>query len=170
MYGLLLGAQNQFFDHHTLQDHLAPNTTSNLLYKGALTDSARSVYSGLIRAHKAAQKTDAIQTNRNLLLSDHSRADSIPKLEIEANDLRCTHAATVSPIDEDQLFYLLARGLDRNTATHLIVEGFFESLLTIAPLKSLHDRLIGTIARKIGAGELPGLDLAASWDEVASEA
>ena len=169
MYGLLFGNEKQFFDHHTLQDHLAPNTTSDLLYKDALADGARSVYSGMIRAHGNAQRTDAVQTNRNLLLSDQSRADSIPNLEIETNDLRCTHASTVSPVDEDQIFYLVSRGLDRQTATQLILEGFFEPVLDIAPLGSLHDRLLRTIAGKIGLGDLPGAELADSWEEVAGE-
>lgn len=166
MYGLLFGNEKQFFDHHTLQDHLAPNTTSDLLYKDALADGARSVYSGLIRAHGTAQRTDAVQTNRNLLLSDNCRADSIPNLEIETNDLRCTHASTVSPVDEDQIFYLVSRGLDRQTATQLILEGFFEPVLDVAPLDSLHDRLLRTIAGKIGLGNLPGVELAESWEEV----
>jgi Fe-S cluster assembly protein SufD len=170
MYGLLFGNEKQFFDHHTLQDHLAPNTTSDLLYKDALADGARSVYSGLIRAHGTAQRTDAVQTNRNLLLSDGCRADSIPNLEIETNDLRCTHASTVSPVDEDQIFYLVSRGLDRRTATQLILEGFFEPVLDVAPLGSLHDRLLRTIAGKIGLGDLPGVDLAESWEEVVGEA
>jgi Fe-S cluster assembly protein SufD len=170
MYGLLYGNEKQFFDHHTLQDHLAPNTTSDLLYKDALADGARSVYSGLIRAHGTAQRTDAVQTNRNLLLSDGCRADSIPNLEIETNDLRCTHASTVSPVDEDQIFYLVSRGLDRRTATQLILEGFFEPVLDVAPLGSLHDRLLRTIAGKIGLGDLPGVDLAESWEEVVGEA
>ena len=169
MYGLLYGNEKQFFDHHTLQDHLAPNTTSDLLYKDALAGGARSVYSGLIRAHDTAQRTNAVQTNRNLLLSDHSRADSIPNLEIETNDLRCTHASTVSPVDEDQIFYLVSRGLDRQTATQLILEGFFEPVLDVAPSGSLHGRLLRTIAGKIGLGHLPGVDLAESWEEVVGE-
>jgi Fe-S cluster assembly protein SufD len=150
MLGLLFGDERQFFDHHTLQDHQAPHTTSDLLYKGALTDRARSVFSGMIHARKAAQKTDAIQTNRNLLLSDGSRADSIPNLEIEANDLRCTHAATVAPVDEEQLFYLQARGLDEANAKRLIVEGFFEPVLERIPLEGVVERLRQTISRKIG--------------------
>src|SRR5258708_40072299 len=123
MPGVLLGDKNQLMDPHTLQDHMAPHTSSDLLYKGALTDKARSVFSGMIHARKAAQKTDAIQTNRNLLLSDGSRADSIPNLEIEANDLRCTHAATVAPVDEDEVFYLQARGIPKRDAERMIVEG-----------------------------------------------
>ncbi|HLZ09131.1 MAG TPA: Fe-S cluster assembly protein SufD, partial [Chloroflexota bacterium] len=150
MLGVLFGDNNQVMDHHTLQDHAAPHTSSDLLYKGALTDRARSIYSGLIHARKIAQKTDAIQTNRNLLLSEGSRADSIPNLEIEANDLRCTHAATISPIDEEQLFYLRARGLKESDAKRAIVQGFFEPVLERIPIEGIVERLRETISTKIG--------------------
>jgi Fe-S cluster assembly protein SufD len=151
MLGVLFGDGNQFFDHHTLQDHQAPHTSSDLLYKGALTDRSRSVYSGMIHARKVAQKTDAIQTNRNLLLSDNARADSIPNLEIEANDLRCTHAATVAPLDDEQLFYLRARALTEQDAKRAIVAGFFEPVLDRIPLEGVVDRLRSVIFSKIGA-------------------
>lgn len=149
MLGILFGSGRQHFDHHTIQDHVAPHTTSDLLYKGVLKDGARSVFSGLIRAHRAAQKTDAVQTNRNLLLSDRCRADSIPNLEIEANDLRCTHAAAVAPVDEEQVFYLQARGLSRREATRLIVEGFFEPLLERIPLAGIRERVRATVAGRM---------------------
>src|SRR5262249_7637751 len=151
MLGLLFGDNRQLFDHHTLQDHMAPHTTSDLLYKGALTERARSVYSGMIHARKVAQKTDAIQTNRNLLLSDNARADTIPNLEIEANDLRCTHAATVAPVDDEQMFYLRARGLDERDAKRAIVEGFFEPVLERIPLQGMVERLRQTADGKMGA-------------------
>jgi Fe-S cluster assembly protein SufD len=149
MLGILFGTSRQHFDYHTLQDHAAPSTTSDLLYKTELKDNARSVFSGMIRAHKQAQKTDAVQTNRNLLLSDHCRADSIPNLEIEANDLRCTHAAAIAPVDEEQVFYLTSRGIPRSDAVHLIVEGFFEPLLEQIPLPGLRERVRATVERKI---------------------
>ncbi|HEX5417234.1 MAG TPA: Fe-S cluster assembly protein SufD [Chloroflexota bacterium] len=149
MLGVLFGNQRQFFDHHTLQDHQAPHTSSDLLYKGALTDRARSVFSGMIHARKAGQKTDAIQTNRNLLLSGEARADSIPNLEIEANDLRCTHAATVAPVDEEEMFYLRSRALPEADAKRLIVEGFFEPVLERIPLPGIVDRLRAVIEGKI---------------------
>ena len=116
MLGLYFGNETQFVDHHTLQEHIAPNTTSDLLYKGALADRARSVFSGMIRVHPGAQKTDAYQQNRNLLLSDDARADSIPNLEIGANDVRCSHGATVAPLDEDEIFYLESRSIARPEA------------------------------------------------------
>jgi Fe-S cluster assembly protein SufD len=149
MLGILFGAERQHFDYHTLQDHAAPNTTSDLLYKCALKDHARSVFSGMIRAHKQAQKTDAVQTNRNLLLSEHCRADSIPNLEILANDLRCTHAAAVAPVDEEQIFYLMSRAIPRPDAVRLIVEGFFEPLLEQIPLPGLRERIRATVERKL---------------------
>jgi Fe-S cluster assembly protein SufD len=150
MLGVLFGTDRQHFDHHTAQQHIAPNTTSELLYKAVLKDQARSVFSGIIKAHKNAQKTDAVQTNRNLLLSPKSRADSIPNLEIEANDLRCTHAAAVAPVDEEQLFYLQARGLQRPDAVRLIVEGFFEPLLERIPLPGIRERLRASVEARIG--------------------
>ncbi len=150
MLGLLAGDERQFFDHHTLQDHQAPHTTSDLLYKGALNDRSRSVFSGLIHARKAAQKTDAIQTNRNLLLSGEASAHSIPNLEIEANDLRCTHAATVAPVDDEQMFYLRSRALSETDAKRVIVEGFFEPVLERIPLEGIVDRLRLVISSKIG--------------------
>jgi len=150
MLGVLFGTGRQHFDHHTTQEHIAPNTTSDLLYKAVLKDSSRSVFSGMIRAHKNAQKTDAVQTNRNLLLSSKSRADSIPNLEILANDLRCTHAAAIAPVDEEQLFYLQARGLARPDAVRLIVEGFFEPLLERIPLPGIRERLRASIEARIG--------------------
>ena len=149
MLGILFGADRQHFDYHTLQDHAAPNTTRDLLYKVALKDRARSVFSGMIRAHKSAQRTDAVQTNRNLLLSDHCRADSIPNLEIEANDLRCTHAAAIAPVDEEQLFYLMSRSIPRSEAVRLVVEGFFEPLLEQIPLPGLREIVRATVERKL---------------------
>ncbi|MCL6648848.1 MAG: Fe-S cluster assembly protein SufD [Chloroflexi bacterium] len=151
--GLFFGDDSQHFDLHTLQVHQAPHTTSDLLFKGVLKDSARSAYAGLIRVERGAQRTDAYLANRNLLLSKTARADSIPTLEIEANDVRCTHGATVGPIEEDQVFYLMARGIPRREAERMIVEGFFEPLLAQVPLAHLRRRLERAIARKMEEGE-----------------
>jgi len=150
MLGLFFGNEGQFIDHHTTQEHMAPNTTSDLLYKGVLADQARSVFSGMIHVHEGAQKTDAYQTNRNLLLSGEARADSIPNLEIGANDVRCSHGATVAPIDEDEVFYLQSRGIGRPEATKIIVDGFFEPILIRIPLASIQERLRDFIDRKMG--------------------
>jgi Fe-S cluster assembly protein SufD len=116
-------------DYDTTQEHAAPNTSSDLFFKGVLDDRSRAVWRGVIRVDKGAQKTDAYQENRNLLLSRDAHADSIPGLEIEANDVRCTHGATIGQIDRLQLFYLMSRGLDREQAERLIVRGFFQPIL-----------------------------------------
>lgn len=143
------GTQHMAFD--TLQDHLAAGCLSDLLYQGALLGRSRSVYEGTIRAWTGAQGTNAYQSNRNLLLSPRARADSLPKLEIEANDLRCTHGATVSPVDENQVFYLMSRGIPRPDAVRLIVEGFFQPSLDRLPeaLEGLNRRLREAIAAKL---------------------
>jgi len=149
LLGIYFGDDSQFFDYHTLQDHAQPNCTSDLLYKGVLKDTARAVFSGLIKVRPGAQKTDAYQTNRNLLLSDSARADSIPNLEIEANDVRCSHGASVGPIDKEQLFYLMARGLSRKAAERMIVDGFFEPIVNRIPLEGVRDRLLAAIDKKM---------------------
>lgn len=150
LLGFFFGDRQQHFDQHTFQNHIADHATSDLLYKGALQDEAHSVFRGLIRVNPNAQRSDAYQQNRNLLLSPHAHADSIPELEIEANDVRCTHGATVGPIDEEQIFYLMARGIERADAARLIVEGFFDPLLQKIPLEAVRERLTREISRKIG--------------------
>ena len=129
MLGVYFGDSAQHFDNRSLQEHLAPNAKSDLYYKGALKGRSTSVYSGLIHIAKEAQGTDAWQANRNLILSPHSKADSIPYLEIEANDVRCAHGASVGPPDADVLFYLGSRGLDPAAAERLVVTGFFQEVL-----------------------------------------
>jgi Fe-S cluster assembly protein SufD len=149
MLGILWGYGKQQTNYHTVQDHIAPNTTSDLLYKGALTDEAKSTFSGRIRVVKGAHGTDAYQANRNILLSDHSAAYPSPNLEIEANEVRCTHGATVGKVDTDQLFYLMSRGLQKDLATRIIVEGFFEDVLQREPVGSIRDELRDLITRKM---------------------
>jgi Fe-S cluster assembly protein SufD len=151
--GLYLPDGRQHIAFDTLQDHIAGNCTSDLLYQGALLGRSRAVYEGTIRAWPGAQKTNAYQNNRNLVLSPNARADSLPKLEIEANDLRCTHGATVSQVDEDLIFYLMSRGIPRVQAVRLIVEGFFQPVLDRLPesLEGLRDRLGQAMSTKIGA-------------------
>jgi Fe-S cluster assembly protein SufD len=116
----------QHIDYDTTQEHFAPHTTSDLAFRGVLRDRATAVWSGMIKVDPGAQRTDAFQESRNLLLTDGAHADAIPGLEIEANDVRCTHAATVARLDEDQLFYLQSRGLTRAEAERLLVGGFLE--------------------------------------------
>jgi Fe-S cluster assembly protein SufD len=148
--GFMFGDQRQHFHLHTLQRHLQPHGTSDLLIKCALKDKARSVYQGLIQVAEGAQRTDAYQANRNLLLSDQARADSIPGLEILANDVRCTHGATLGFVEPEHLYYLMARGLPRVEAQRLIVEAFFEPVIGRIPLETVRERLRGEIEHKIG--------------------
>jgi len=149
MLGVAFGDGTQHFDYHTLQEHAAPSTTSDLLYKGVLKDKARSVFSGLIRADYGAQKTNAFQLNRNLILSEGARADSMPKLEIMANDLRCTHGASTSRLNEDQIFYLMSRGLPRAVAVRMMVDGFLSEIFDRIPLEMVRRRLSETVERKM---------------------
>ena len=141
----------QHLDHDTQQNHLAPNTTSDLLFKGALVDRSRSVWQGMIYVAPGAQKTDGYQANRNLILSKKARADSIPGLEILADDVRCTHGATVSQLEEEPLFYLMSRGIPRRQAERLVVDGFFASVLERIPLPEIRDRFHEMIDNKLGA-------------------
>jgi Fe-S cluster assembly protein SufD len=119
----------QHIDFDTTQEHAAPRTTSDLAFRGLLLDRASAVWRGIIRVDPGAQQTDAFQESRNLLLSKRAHADAIPGLEIEANDVRCTHAAAVAQVDPEQLYYLRSRGLDRETATRLVVDGFLQALV-----------------------------------------
>jgi Fe-S cluster assembly protein SufD len=150
VHGFMFGDGRQQFHLHTLQRHLADHCTSDLLIKGCLKDRARSIYQGLIQVAEGAQRTDAYQANRNLLLSDTARADSIPGLEILANDVRCTHGATIGSVDPEQLYYLMARGLPRTEAQRLIVEGFFAPVIDRIPLEGIRDHLRQVIQRKLG--------------------
>lgn len=150
MLGIYFGDGDQFFDHHTWQLHESPYATSDLEFKGALKETARSVYSGLIKVEEGAQRTDAYQQNRNLVLSRTARADSIPNLEIGANDVRCTHGATVSQVEDEHMFYLQARGIPRAEAQKLIVEGFFRPVIDRIPVEEIQDFLQGAIAAKVG--------------------
>jgi Fe-S cluster assembly protein SufD len=127
--GVFFADGEQHFDHRSIQDHVAPNCRSDLLYKGALRDHSRAVYSGWVYVRPGAQKTDAMQTSRNVVLSEHAKADAIPNLEIEANDVRCGHAASVGPVDDEAIFYLQSRGIERDEAERLIVTGFFQEVL-----------------------------------------
>ncbi len=145
MLAISLASGNQEFDQRTLQVHQAPNTKSDLLYKNALLDKARTIFSGLIIVDSDAQKTDAYQSNRNLMLSDNADACSLPGLEIQANDVRCTHGSTTSRIDPSQLFYLESRGISPAVARELLVFGFFEEVLNRLENESLHAVLIRLI-------------------------
>ncbi|MBI3320564.1 MAG: Fe-S cluster assembly protein SufD [Candidatus Omnitrophica bacterium] len=141
LYGFIFGHGRQHIDQHTLQDHQAPHTTSDLLFRAALKDASRMVYTGLIRIAKSAKQSEAFQANHNLLLSQQAKAETIPMLEILADDVRCKHAATAGPIDEEQAFYLMTRGLPRDLAERLIVMGFVEQIIRQVPFEPLQERL-----------------------------
>ena len=149
MLGLYFADSDQHFAQRTLQSHAVPNTTSDLLYKGTLKEVSRSEYSGLIKVARGAQGTDAYQANRNIVLSEQAVARSIPQLEIEANEVRCTHGATVAPVEEEHMFYLMSRGIDRVTAQKLVVFGFFGDVLDRIRLPELREELAQSIAKKV---------------------
>ena len=142
----------QHLDYDTYQEHIAPSTTSDFAFKGALRDQATTVWRGMIRVEPEAQKTNAYQENRNLLLSPKAHADSIPGLEILANDVRCTHGATLSQVDRDQLFYAMARGLTRGDAERLIVRGFFQDVLDRIELDPVREALAEALEARIPRG------------------
>lgn len=150
MYGLYFSHGDQCFEHYTLQDHVAPHCTSDLLYKGAEADASQALYYGTIHIRKGAFRSDAYQANRNLALSPKARALPNPQLEIENNDVRCTHGATVGQIDEEQLFYLTSRGIPRDEARQLIVFGFFNQVLGQVEWSGMHERLAEAIRKKMG--------------------
>jgi len=149
MSGFYFTNGQQHLDHDTRQDHLAPHTTSDLLYKGALKGSSRSVWQGMIYVAPGAQKTDGYQANRNLVLSPGARADSIPGLEILADDVRCTHGATVGKIDPEPMFYLLSRGIPPEDAERLMVEGFFDPIMQRIPFEGVRERFQLAISEKM---------------------
>lgn len=149
--GFYFADGDQHFDHDSQQNHMAPNTTSDLLFKGAVKDHSRSIWQGMIHVDPVAQKTDGYQANRNLILSPDARADSIPGLEILANDVRCSHGATVGKIDPEQIFYLKSRGIHQNEAVQLIVEGFFEPIMQRIPFEAVRRRFQKAIHQKIGS-------------------
>lgn len=148
MLALTVAKGTQEFDQRTLQTHQAPHTTSDLLYKNALLDSAKTIFSGLIVVEPDAQQTDAYQTNRNLLLSDQAEANSLPGLEIQANDVKCSHGSTSGRVPEEQKFYLQSRGIDPDKAHELIVFGFFEEVLNKLANDDLHAVLSELIQTK----------------------
>lgn len=144
--GMFFAERDQHLSYNTLQRHLAPRTTSDLLFKGALTGQSRSVWRGMIYVAEGAQHIDGYQANRNLVLDPNARSDSIPGLEILNDDVRCTHGSTVGKIDEEQLFYLLSRGIPRPEAEQLVIHGFFDDVIRRFSIPEVGENLW----RKIG--------------------
>jgi Fe-S cluster assembly protein SufD len=152
LLGLSLGDGDQHFDYQTLQNHLAPRTSSDLLFKAALNGRSSDVWYGTVRIHKGASQSEASQSSRNLLLSDHAKAAPIPVLEIEAYDvLRCSHGATAGPVDPDQLFYLESRGVPPEEAEALLIEAFFHEVVDRVPNDTFREMVMEDITNKIGA-------------------
>lgn len=151
VYSLTVATGEQEFDQRTLQTHAAPDATSDLLYKNALLDKARTIFSGMILVEPDAQRTDAYQTNRNLLLSPTAEANSLPGLEIEANDVKCSHGATTGQIDEEQLFYLMARGIPKTTAYELLIFGFFEEIIQKFDNEEIKDNIRKLVQQKFAS-------------------
>ena len=150
--GAYFADSTQHLDYDTFQEHIAPNTTSDFAFKGALRDTSTAVWRGMIRVEKDAQKTNAYQENRNLMLSPTTHAVPIPGLEILANDVRCTHGATVSRVDREELFYAMARGLSRGEAERLIVRGFFQDILDRIEFEAVREALAAALEARIPQG------------------
>ncbi len=147
--GVMFTDGRQHLSYHTLQHHQAPHCTSDLLYKGALQGSSRIVWRGMIKVDRDAQKTDGYQRNDNLILSESSRADSIPGLEIEADDVKCSHGATAGRVDDEQVFYASTRGLTRQEAIRMIVTGFFQQVFDRMTIPSVRHALGEAIGRRV---------------------
>lgn len=147
--GVVLGAGSERYSFNTIQDHIAPDTSSTINFRVALKDSSSSAYLGTIRVSKEGQRTDSTQSNKNLLLGSDARADSIPKLEILADDVKCSHGATVGPADKEQIFYLMSRGMDNLEAEELIVTGFFRQVVQSCPVDGAGDWINSLVAEKI---------------------
>ncbi|MGI8424286.1 MAG: Fe-S cluster assembly protein SufD [Chloroflexota bacterium] len=148
--GLVFGDKNQVFDVHTYQDHLAPFTASDQLFKTAMSDRARLDYEGMIDIHAGSYGSTGYQANKNLLLDDTAQAGSLPMLKINDNDVRCTHSSSVGPIDETHVHYLMTRGLDRPTAERMLIHGFFAPVIDRAAVEELKDWIRERVDRKIG--------------------
>lgn len=151
--GITFATDRQVLSYYTQQTHNAPNTQSDLLYKDVVRDRARCIWRGMIKVAPAAQKTDGYQRNDGLLLSETARIDAIPGLEIEADDVRCTHGATAGQVDEEQLFYAMCRGLTRSEAMHMIVSGFFQRVFDRIPVEVVRETLGEAVERKLGIRE-----------------
>lgn len=149
MSGFYITDGRQHLDHDTQQNHFTPRTQSDLLFKGALLGKSRSVWQGMIYVAPDAQQTDGYQANRNLILSDDARADSIPGLEILADDVRCTHGATVGKLEEEPIFYLKSRGIPEKEAARLVVEGFFDPIMQRIPFEGVRERFKSAIMEKM---------------------
>jgi Fe-S cluster assembly protein SufD len=151
MLSVNIASGEQMIDQRTFQDHAQPRATSDLLYQNALTGKGRTIFSGVIRVEPGAHQTDAYQKVRNIVLSDEAEANSMPGLEIEADDVRCTHGATTSQVDDRELFYLLARGIRPETAQQLLVMGFFNTVLDRLPDEKLRGHIENLVEKRLSS-------------------
>jgi Fe-S cluster assembly protein SufD len=151
MLSVNIASDEQMIDQRTFQDHAKPNATSDLLYQNALTGKGRTVFSGVIRVEPGAHKTDAYQKVRNIVLSDDAEANSMPGLEIEADDVRCTHGATTAQVDDREIFYLEARGIRPEAARQLLVMGFFNTVLDRLPDARLRGHIEGLVEKRLAS-------------------
>jgi Fe-S cluster assembly protein SufD len=147
--GAYAGHGQQHLDFDTTQEHAAPSTTSDLAFRGVLEDTATAVWRGMIKVDPGAQQTDAFQESRNLLLSKRAHADAIPGLEIEANEVRCTHAAAIAQVDPEQLFYLRSRGAGEAEAKRLVIEGFLEALVQRLAEGEVRESISAALERRL---------------------
>ncbi len=154
--GAYFGEDHQTLDYRYVMNHIGRNTRSDMFLKGAVEDEAMSVFTGLIRIEETGQKTEAFQTNRNLLLSEGATAQSVPNLEILANDVKCGHGSTVGPLNEDQRYYLMSRGLEQSRADRLQVRGFFEEVLARLPVPDITEPIRASINRKYVSAQEEG--------------
>jgi Fe-S cluster assembly protein SufD len=151
--GVTFATDRQILSYYTQQTHHAPDTHSDLLYKDVLRDKSRVIWRGMIKVDKEAQKTDGYQRNDSLILTSTARCDAIPGLEIEADDVRCTHGATAGRVDVDQIFYAMCRGLSEYEAMHMIVRGFFQKVTDRIPVELVRETLDRAVEKKLGIGE-----------------
>ena len=164
LLGVTFGNKQQHFDYNTLQNHHGHHTISDLQFKSALDDEASLVWYGVTRINHGASAAEANQTSRNLLLSDHAKASPIPVLEIQAYDVaKCSHGATAGPVEETETFYLESRGISKDVAEHMLVEGFFADVIVRIPDEALRERVLDAVLEKAG-GRLESI----TWDEVLS--
>ena len=147
--GVMFTEDKQHLSYHTLQHHVAPECRSDFLYKAALQDKSRTVWRGMIKVDPKAQQTDGYQRNDNLLLSNSARADAIPGLEIEADDVRCTHGSTTGRVDDELIFYAMCRGFTRKEAIRMIVTGFFQQIFDRVTIESVREALGNSVIRRV---------------------
>jgi Fe-S cluster assembly protein SufD len=162
LLGVTFGDKDQHFDYNTLQNHVGHHTISDLQFKSALQDSASLVWYGITRINETAGGSEANQTSRNLLLSEHAKASPIPVLEIKAHDVsKCSHGATAGPVEETELFYMESRGIPHDMAEHMLVEGFFANVIDRIPSEAVRDRIMDAVLAKAG-----GRFESVNWDEL----